>query len=87
MRDGNPIFSAVSPTLRRAVRIIQHEPSSDELELEYWLHTFQGDEAISELVISCALSEQAEREAGELIRAWIASLGGWDRNGSVREEA
>ena len=56
MRDGNPNFSAVSPTLRRAVRIIRHEPTSDELELEYWLDTFQGDEPISELIVSCALS-------------------------------
>ncbi len=71
MRDGNPIFSAVSPTLRRGVRIIQHEPTTDQLELDYWLDTFGSDETISELVISCALSDQAEQRASNLIRAWI----------------
>lgn len=73
MRDGNPIFSAISPTLRRGVRIIQHQPTSDELELEYWLDTFQGEEPIGELVISCALSEQGEKKAAELIRAWVTT--------------
>ena len=86
MRDGNPIFSAVSPTLRRAVRIIQHEPSSDELELEHWLDTFQGDEPISELVISCALSEQVQEKAAGLIRSWIAAgRVGADKNGTIPE--
>ena len=73
MRDGNPIFTAVSPTLRRGVRIIQHEPTTDQLELDYWLDTFRSDETISELVISCALSDQAEQQASHLIRAWITT--------------
>jgi hypothetical protein len=73
MRDGNPIFSAVSPTLQRGVRILQHEPTSDQLELDYWLDTFGSDQAVSELVISCALSEQAEQRAADLIRPWIRS--------------
>src|SRR6266851_4103413 len=78
MRDGNPIFSAVSPTLRRGVRILQHEPTTDQLELDYWLDTFGSDEPIYELVISCALSDQAEQRAADLIRSWITlgSLGG-----------
>lgn len=73
MRDGNPIFTAVSPTLRRGVRVIQHEPTADELELEYWTDTFEGAEPIAELVISCALSDQAEQQAAELMRCWIRS--------------
>ena len=73
MRDGNPIFSAVSPTLRRGVRIIQHEPTADRLELDYWLDTFGSEQSISELVISCALSDQAEQHASALIRAWITT--------------
>ncbi len=71
MRDGNPIFSAVSPTLRRGIRVLQHEPTTDQLELDYWLDTFGSDEPISELVISCALSDQAEQRAADLIRSWI----------------
>jgi hypothetical protein len=73
VRDGNPIFSAMSPTLRRGLRIIQHEPTSDELELDYWLDTFEGDEPMAELVISCALSVQAEQRAADLIRTWITT--------------
>src|SRR5260370_36236770 len=67
MRDGNPIFTAVSPALRRGVRIIQHAPTTDQLELDYWLDTFQSDEPISELVISCALSDEAEQQASDLM--------------------
>ena len=85
MRDGNPIFSAVSPTLRRGVRIIQHEPGGDELELEYWLDTFQGDEPIAELVISCALSEQAEDKAAKLIHSWVATGRVGEESGGVAD--
>ena len=34
--DGNPIFSAFSPSLRRGVRIIQHEPTTERLEIQAW---------------------------------------------------
>src|SRR5262249_34677752 len=71
MRDGNPIFTSVAPTLRRAVRVIQHEATTHELELDYWTDTFQGDEPIAELVIACALSDEVEQRAGELMRCWI----------------
>lgn len=72
MSDGNPIFSAVSPVLKRGIRIVQHEPTTNQLELEYWLDT-AGDEAerIQELVISCALSREAEQRVEELLRTWI----------------
>ena len=40
--DGNPIFTAFSPILRRGIRVIQHAPSSGSLELDYWLDTFGG---------------------------------------------
>src|SRR5438876_2867614 len=60
------------------VRILQHEPTNDQLELDHWLDTFGSDETISELVISCALSDQAEQRAADLIRSWITvgRLGG-----------
>jgi hypothetical protein len=71
MRDGNPIFSAVCPALRQGVRISQHEPTTDEVELEYWQDTFEGDEPIAELVISCALSDQVEEQVERLVIIWI----------------
>jgi hypothetical protein len=76
LRDGDPMFSAVSPALRRGVHIIQHEPTVEGLELEAWVDRFgeQGkDEVIEQLVISCALSEEAAARAGQLMRSWIRS--------------
>ena len=54
--DGNPIFSAYSPTTRRGIRVIQHLPTTDEIGISYWLDTL-GDpltdpENIRELVIA-----------------------------------
>jgi hypothetical protein len=72
-RDGNPIFSAVSPARKLGVRVIQHAPTQDQGELEYWIDTFEGEEGpIRELVLSCALSDEVVRRAAELIRSWVA---------------
>jgi hypothetical protein len=73
--DGNPIFSAYSPLLRRGLRIIQHEPTSGQLEIQAWPDFVGGSsldpEAIRELVISCALNEAAASLAISLIRPWV----------------
>ena len=73
--DGNPIFSALSPKLRRGVRIIQHEPTSKKMEVQAWPDFVGGNDydptAIRELVISCALSEAAADCAFSLIRLWV----------------
>ena len=74
--DGNPIFSAFSPSLRRGVRIIQHEPTTSRLEIQAWPDFVGGSyydpDAIQELVISCALSEAAAVWAMSLLRPWVA---------------
>ena len=74
LRDGNPIFSAYSPENRYGIRVIQYPPESDRLELDWWLDTFGGPatdpQAIRELVIACALSEEASRRAFELMKEW-----------------
>ena len=63
IKDGNPIFSAISPGLRRGVRIIQAEPIDSELDIQVWLDRFGGDvtdpTSVHELVIACVLSEEA----------------------------
>ena len=78
IKDGNPIFSAISPGLRRGVRIIQAEPIDSELDIQVWLDTFGGDlndpTSIQELVIACVLSEEAARIAFDLISQWIQGL-------------
>jgi hypothetical protein len=76
LRDGDPMFSAVSPALRRGVHVIQHEPTSEALELEAWVDRFgeEGkDDVIEQLVISCALSEEAATRVRHLLQSWIRS--------------
>lgn len=74
--DGNPIFSALSASLRRGVRIIQNEPTTQRLEIQAWPDFVGGSyydpDAIHELVISCALSEAAADWAMSLLRSWVA---------------
>ena len=78
IKDGNPIFSVISPGLRRGVRIIQAEPIDSDLDIQVWLDTFGGDvtdpTSIHELVIACVLSEEAARIAFDLISEWIQGL-------------
>lgn len=75
--QGNPIFSAVSPSLRRGIRVIQHEPTAESLEIQAWTDTFGGPitdpESIKELVIACALSDLAAGVAAEMMRPWVAN--------------
>jgi hypothetical protein len=73
-RDGDPIFSAWSPSRKLGVRVIQNEPQDEELELNCWLDLL-GDEwsggKVRTLVISCALSRQAADLAWDLILSWM----------------
>jgi len=75
-KDGNPIFSAVSEIQRRGLRIIQFEPSSQAVELDFWTDTFGGTLtdplAIRELVIACALSTGSIQIARRLMVAWVS---------------
>jgi hypothetical protein len=70
MRDGNPIFSAWSPILHRAVRIIQH---GDASTFAVWRNTFArgSSHAVDELVIDCALTDEHVRRARDLVVAWL----------------
>jgi hypothetical protein len=73
-RNGDPIFSAVSPAQGRGVRVIQHEPTSHQLEIVWWTEQFgeEGiDEVVSQLVISCALSAEAAKLAYDLLLSWV----------------
>ena len=73
--EGNPIFSAVSLRQRRAIRIIQSVPTENGLEFVAYLDTFGGStfdpNAIHELVISCALSDEAARVALSKMLPWV----------------
>jgi hypothetical protein len=73
-RDGNPIFSAWSPLLRRGLRIIQHD---DGTRFVVWRDTFGrgSSKAVDELVISCALTMESLERARDLVLQWL-TVGG-----------
>lgn len=73
IRDGNPIFSAVCPSRRLGIQVIQLEPSEHPRELYCWIDTFaQGEpEEIIVLVISCVLTDQTLLDAVDLMNQWI----------------
>jgi hypothetical protein len=77
--EGNPIFTAVSLVNRRAIRIIQFEPTENTLEFVAYPDTFGGSsfdpKVIHELVISCALSDMAAMLALSLMRSWVEGNG------------
>jgi hypothetical protein len=71
-RDGNPIFSALSEHVGRAIRIIQTEPDEDEY-LTWWLDDSESPSAvpITCLVVSCVLSTENSSKLAALLHAWI----------------
>lgn len=74
VRDGNPMFSAMSAELRRGVHVIQHAPTAEDVELVWWRDRFgeEGlDEVVDQLVISCALSREAAEQASALMWSWV----------------
>jgi len=71
--DGNPIFNVLCPSLNKAVRIIQEEPTSNHLVISAWLDEFptaDDQETVKELVIVLELSEESRDLAKGLIKAW-----------------
>ena len=75
--EGNPIFSAFSPRLKRGIRILQSDPTEKGVEFYAYPDTFGGTifdpAAIHELVISCVLSDVAAHVAMQLIRPWVSN--------------
>jgi hypothetical protein len=73
--DGNPIFSAFSPDRKKAIRVVQFEPVTDELDFGCYTDRIGGGlsdrNAIQELVIACSLSREAEFYSRRLISAWL----------------
>jgi hypothetical protein len=74
LRDGDPIFSAVSQAQGRAVHVVQHAPTSGSVEIVWWQDKFgeEGvDQVIDQLVISCALSQETASRARALVWSWV----------------
>jgi hypothetical protein len=74
--DGNPIFSAISPPLRRGVRVIQSGPGGPDAAYAEWHDRTEpgddGPDAIEELVIACELSRRTADRARASLTAWAA---------------
>lgn len=73
VRDGNPIFSAISPTRKLAIRVIQLEPSDNPREFYVWTDVFaEGNaDSVRELVITCVLTLETLSAAEKWIHQWI----------------
>ena len=71
--DGNPIFHAILEQQNKAIRIIQEEPESEEVEITAWLEESIAfkDKKIPELVIALELSKESKPIADYFIKAWI----------------
>lgn len=73
--DGNPIFTAISKSKNRGVRII-HEGGGepDDTDLDWWVNSF-GEKAVPdatpELVIACCPSCENLVEVERLLREWV----------------
>ncbi|MBI3821243.1 MAG: hypothetical protein HY289_01020 [Planctomycetes bacterium] len=72
IRDGQSIFSAVCPSRRLGVNVIQLDPADEDLEFRAWTDTFGDDEdAIRKLVVACTLTERSAAQAMDIIKRWI----------------
>ena len=71
LQDGNPIFQAYFPELKKAVRIIQEEPLLPS-DFGSWVNVTEVDEEeVAELVISLVLTKENVERAGKEIMAWL----------------
>jgi hypothetical protein len=74
-QDGNPIYDARNDSLNRAVRIIQHPPVGDDVEIVGWVSDFDAEYdrfPKHELVLNLSLSEESLAVAREILRRWMS---------------
>lgn len=70
--DGNPIVNYYIKSKNKALRIIQEEPVSDNIEIGAWTNIFDEDDlGIIELVISLELTPESEKIAFDYIEKWL----------------
>ena len=71
LQDGNPIYQAYFPELKKAVRIIQEEPLLPA-DFSSWVNVTEVDEEeVEELVISLVLTEENVERAIAEIHGWL----------------
>lgn len=68
-KDGNPMFSAWSPKVRRGIRILQHP---DTKGFVVWRDRFgEGSQRVDEVVISCERNPESMSKVARLIESWL----------------
>lgn len=71
LQDGNPIYQAYFPGLKKAVRIIQEEPLLSA-DFGSWVNETEVDEEeVAELVIRLVLTEENVERAIAEIHGWL----------------
>ena len=74
LQDGNPIYQAYFPELKKAVRIIQEEPLLPA-DFGSWVNVTEvEEEEVEELVIGLVLTEKNVERAGVEILEWVNRL-------------
>lgn len=69
--DGNPIFDALIDN-RKAIRIIQEQANSSELNINAWIEETEVDgQKVNELVINLELTSESKEIAKKLIEYWL----------------
>lgn len=71
--DGNPIFSAFIPEIKRAIRIIQVSPDEEGQDISAWIDDIELTEKskTKELVLDLKLSPNARMTAKNLMEKWV----------------
>lgn len=75
--DGNPIFNAYIPEIKRAIRIIQVSPQEEGNDISAWIDDIElkqksrRTKKTKELVLDIKLSHKAKSIASDLIKEWI----------------
>jgi hypothetical protein len=65
--DGNPIFDAIIDN-KKAIRIIQEQPDSNELNISAWIdNTEIYGQRLEELVINLELTKESQAIAKDLL--------------------
>jgi len=71
--DGNPMTDRYFPKIKKAIRIIQEEITTNSIKIDSWIAKLEIEEDIEilELVISLELSEESVEIVKRLIDKWI----------------
>ena len=72
--NGNPIVNYYIENLGKAIRIIQEEPNSNDIELSAWIDDFETETLkAKELVVSIQLTPDSENLAFDFMYKWIVN--------------